>query len=1237
MEQPQAGTNWHNIPDLAAQKVENWLRYTIAQPAQETPAATLLDGVRADSNSADFTQQLLQLIASADDALLAALGLRQLAQNIPPELPRKDRLALRAGSLTALGLPWAVLPLAKRWLRDRVAHLVCASQLPGDSTNGAGAHLIKTLTDLQKQNTPALVALQGETVLGPEAAHKELRRLLALTYMPEVEYLLVDVGRVAPGSDWASEARAQRAVSAIRQLIKEGAEHGTFITLAASTYSDSLLAAQVANKLLADPDILPHSFGVTLYAEVPESTELLTTLAVHANSRISAGGGSLELRISLRNTSSQESINSVLSGLQLAVLEQRAEIEAAALRLLNQAIATGSISTVLATENPYLLAAAKLAHPKRTFGVEVRLGLATELLTVLAAEKISARVTLPLVAPQEFHAIVPQLLHLTAEAADKNSALGRQKLLDTEYLSSPELRYAEINHLQNVCELLTAPAPLPRRQQNRGSEWNPTERDSALFYRPADNLSSGDTGGLTAAVLGLNTNPDTGEIIIETALAPRRIPVISTSGFCAEPGTDVTSISNRKWFRKQLRAADSLEKTPAQFTAEQNIADSLNTTAHGEKTQGINTLNTRSAQNKETLKQDPQTKNILQTTLAARARVLRRIALTTVAERDVFTRLFANYTNLTPKQIDAQINNIIDTARFLAQQAEGLERVRGATFKPAGRVLLISDEQNYSAEVLNAALAEYAAGNITEIAADNASKSLITQVVAAWQRAGVENHTNLVWNLAQTPEIMLHKEIVRVITFGSKTLKQEVLRTKPGATLNSRSHQFGVATVTPNADYSTAAQQIVRSAFNGDDNGLRQVRAIIAVGSAYRANRFKQQLIDATRAVIAGKEHTTDSLQTALAPLKTPLTHQERKALTELERGETWLLAPRQIDKEGLLWSPGIKAGISINSSFWQTAARLPLLGIVHARSLQDALKVANTIGSGAVASLYSWDTAEIIPWLDNAKAASLTVNRASDSARVERLPSGSWRDTASSVAPLTGSPHQLLALGSWQLREGTPSTTLHLRGLEPETALLIETMQEWLEYTEFDRLRRAALADALTWHTQLGIVRDVSGLGVEHNFLRYWPVASHIRLAEDMPIPDFVRVLGAALLVRAPISVSTGVVLPEPVMQLLARQGVVAHLESDNAWLERVAVQGVTIGSLPVERIRLIGGDAVRLSEWLADRADLAIWAEPVTMAGPIELLSFLREQSVAIANHRNGMMAQQPQLVSWLRELGR
>ena len=54
--------------------------------------------------------------------------------------------------------------------------------------------------------------------------------------------------------------------------------------------------------------------------------------------------------------------------------------------------------------------------------------------------------------------------------------------------------------------------------------------------------------------------------------------------------------------------------------------------------------------------------------------------------------------------------------------------------------------------------------------------------------------------------------------------------------------------------------------------------------------------------------------------------------------------------------------------------------------------------------------------------------------------------------------------------------------------------------------------------------------------------------------------------------------------------------------------------------RIRMVGGDAAELARALDGAPEVAVYANPVTTAGRLELIPFLREQAVSITAHRFG-----------------
>jgi RHH-type proline utilization regulon transcriptional repressor/proline dehydrogenase/delta 1-pyrroline-5-carboxylate dehydrogenase len=178
------------------------------------------------------------------------------------------------------------------------------------------------------------------------------------------------------------------------------------------------------------------------------------------------------------------------------------------------------------------------------------------------------------------------------------------------------------------------------------------------------------------------------------------------------------------------------------------------------------------------------------------------------------------------------------------------------------------------------------------------------------------------------------------------------------------------------------------------------------------------------------------------------------------------------------------------------------------------------------------------------------------------------------------------------------------------------------MSYEEFDLVRRSALSDAIAWANEFGVVRDAANLGVERNLFRYRPVRVSIRLSEGVGLAALLRVLAAATLVRGRFDVSSPMQLPRPLREALHELGVADTVETDAAWLTRVAASGAAVDpdGLPAERIRMIGGDAAALARTLGDRIDIAVFSGPVTASGRVEVLPFLKEQAISITNHRFG-----------------
>jgi RHH-type proline utilization regulon transcriptional repressor/proline dehydrogenase/delta 1-pyrroline-5-carboxylate dehydrogenase len=307
-----------------------------------------------------------------------------------------------------------------------------------------------------------------------------------------------------------------------------------------------------------------------------------------------------------------------------------------------------------------------------------------------------------------------------------------------------------------------------------------------------------------------------------------------------------------------------------------------------------------------------------------------------------------------------------------------------------------------------------------------------------------------------------------------------------------------------------------------------------------------------------------------------------------------------------------VKTGVREGSYFHLTEFFGPVLGIMHAKDLDEAIRLQNAVDYGLTAGLHSLDSAEVATWLDRVEAGNLYVNRGITGAIVQRQPFGGWKRSAVGAGAKAGGPNYLFGLGEW--RAGELPAAAPGAAVTPAVTGLLEAAAPELDPVGIEWLHRAAAADERAWIDEFGAVSDKSGLGVERNVFRYRPVAVDVRIAEDAPLAEGVRVLAAALRSGSPFTVSAAS-LPSRVEKALKAQGVSVKTESDAAWTKRYAKSARSW-----QRVRLVGGDAAALHTALDGSPDVAVWSHAVTGAGRVEMLPFLHEQAVSITNHRFG-----------------
>ena len=521
-------------------------------------------------------------------------------------------------------------------------------------------------------------------------------------------------------------------------------------------------------------------------------------------------------------------------------------------------------------------------------------------------------------------------------------------------------------------------------------------------------------------------------------------------------------------------------------------------------------------------------------------------------------------------QADPEICEAIDFARYYAGRISDLEAT-GARFEPFGVVAVIPPWNFPVAIPAGGVLAALAAGNAVICKPAPETPRCAEIVVECCWAAGVPGD---VVQYVRAPEDEVGRRLVTgadaVILTGASATADLFRSWQPGLRLFAETSGKNAMVITPNADLDLAVRDLVASAFGNAGQKCSAASLAICVGDVYDSPRFRRQLGDAVESLAVGEAH---DITTTVNGLIAPPGDDLRRALTTLEPGETWLVEPRRIGDDDRLWSPGVRMGVQPGSWFHRTECFGPVLGVLRATDLDDAIAIQDATAFGLTGGIQSLDPDEVDRWTRQVHVGNAYVNKPITGAIVQRQPFGGWKRSSVGPGAKAGGPNYVRQLGRW-----APTTTA--TGPDDDGA-------RWLE---------AAIADdARWWEQEFAVEHDPSALFCEANVFRYRPLPRiGLRIGPDVPDVHVERVRRAATRCGVPIVESSH------------------RTEPESAFAAR-------LGTLDVVRVRVLGavGDELRRA---AVAAGVHLADDAVTCSGRVELAHYLREQAVSETRHRFG-----------------
>ncbi|MBW2279530.1 MAG: proline dehydrogenase family protein [Deltaproteobacteria bacterium] len=1103
-------------------------------------------------------------------------------QGVPRFFSPLDRTLLRGFQSFGRYLPGVAVPLVKEKMHHETANVV----LPAEPDL-----LRDHLRARREQGVRMNVNFLGEALLGEREAERRLDRYLQALSDPDIEVVSVKISTLfSQISALAREhtigvlcERVERLYRAARRESfsrADGSESPKLVYMDMEEYRDMSITAEVFMRTLDRPGLQDVNAGLVLQAYIPDAFATQRRVTAWAVDRVAAGGAPITLRIVKGANMEMERVEASLTGHPAAPFQTKRETDANYKRMVGYALQPEHARAVrvgLASHNlfelAYGLVASREARVEDRVQVEMLEGMANHQRRALFEQTPDLLLYAPACRQEDFvHAIGYLIRRL-----DENSG--------------PD------NFLRHAFRLSTD-----------SDEWRALERDFVEAF---------------AAIDGLSDAPRR----TQDRRLPARAPAARREApFGNEPDTDFALPHHAEWadsIYADWRDAEPLDVPLVVAGRElRGAREAVESTDPSRP--GVVVGRFRVATDADVdeavacAAADPD--GWRDATAAARRAVLRGAAQAIRESRADLMGLALAEGGKTLPESDPEVSEAVDFCEFYARSAESLDALPGVRASGLGVVVVVPPWNFPIAIPCGGVAAALAAGNTVIL------KPAPETVCTAWRlcecfwSAGVSrNVLQFVYgeNDRAATHLVTHQDVDAVVFTGGTATAFHLLDRKPSMRLLAETGGKNATIVTALSDRDLAIKHVVQSAFGHAGQKCSATSLLILEREVYEDEHFRRALCDAVESLPVGSAwEPTTRVGPLIRPPRGPL----RAALRGLDEGEEWAVEPRRVGDNPHLWSPGVKWGVAPGSAAHTVELFGPVLGVMCASHLDEAIALVHQTGYGLTSGLQSLDDREQDHWSRVLRAGNLYVNRGTTGAIVLRQPFGGMARSAIGAGLKAGGPSYLVPLMRFA-ETGPPSGSD--TPLDPRVESLLSGLGGRPEFadTAIDRLRAAAASYRLWMADEFGCEHDDFRLLGQDNLRRYRPAgALRIRIdAADSGFELLARLL-AARAARCPVALSTDPKTPDARVELLHD-----YTESWGAAIEFVEESDAALAEIvrtcQADRVRYAGDARVpQVVRRAAAASGVYLATAPVLAEGRIELLHYLREQSLSVDYHRYG-----------------
>ena len=570
------------------------------------------------------------------------------------------------------------------------------------------------------------------------------------------------------------------------------------------------------------------------------------------------------------------------------------------------------------------------------------------------------------------------------------------------------------------------------------------------------------------------------------------------------------------------------------------------------------------------------------TTLEERHTIMFKAADNLAQMRGELIGCMCAITGKTVVEGDVEVSEAVDYARFYTTTMKKFADMKDIDITAKGAILVISPWNFPCAIPVGGIVAALAGGNTVILKPATVAAPVAWMFAKAFWDAGVPKSALqvVITDREALKTLTTSSKIKHTILTGGTDTARSIANTNPVMPFSAETGGKNVIILTASGDRDHAILNIVNSAFGNAGQKCSACSLLLVEKSVYDDIDFQNKLKDAATSLKVGSVWNTGNI---VGPMITNKNDKLYKALT-LEKGEFWLVEPKFLDSNKYILAPTIKWGVKPENYSFGTELFAPLLSVACIENLQQGIDLVNGLDYGLTSGLQSLDEKEQELLKNTIIAGNLYINRGITGAIVNRQPFGGMKLSAFGGGLKAGGPNYCSCFVKITDKKGAKTN--------------YRESYDFAYKTEFSRLY------------------DVNNLYGEQNLFRYLPMKNMVlRVFPNDAVEQIEKIVYAAAICKTDLTISIST--DDPKLKSLNFQKVKIKRESLSEFI-------TSIGDY--ERIRTCSSDIPHEVYVEAAKKDKYIATTPPVNNGRVELLHYIKEQSISFEYHRYGSITEMP-----------